>query len=94
VVDPIVPLIASLRLRNLLSETVEEVLAKAATHPERKIEIGTLGDAHKPVLCRVDMRGRYQDNALLHSRCVIATTTADMCRIAGVVGVPKRCGHA
>lgn len=59
ILEPIVLLVASLQLRNLLPDTVEEILARAATYPNRRIEIGTPEEAYKTVFCRVDKNGYY-----------------------------------
>jgi hypothetical protein len=35
--------------RDVLTGTLEDVLAEAAAHPNRQMEIGTLKDAYQPV---------------------------------------------
>lgn len=45
--------------RGLLSGTVEQILTKATTYPNRQILIGTLADADEPVLLHLTRSASY-----------------------------------
>jgi len=61
VLDPIVLAIAVFSRRGLLIGTVDEILAKAAMRPDRRIVIGTPADVNKPVLLHFTKSASYND---------------------------------
>jgi hypothetical protein len=73
-------------MRGLLSGTVEEILARAANHPERRIIIGTPEDVNQPIICLVRKCQSYNTtNTMLRALCVTPLIN-DLCRVAGARG--------
>jgi hypothetical protein len=64
ILDPNVLAIAVFSRRGLLSRSVEDILAKAEAHPDRRIEIGTPKDTRKPVLVHLTKSSSYNDHGL------------------------------
>ncbi|RYH07691.1 hypothetical protein EON65_41550 [archaeon] len=73
---------------------MEDILTRASTHPNRRIEIGGPEDTHKPVLCHLEKNGRYRYNTSPATGRSMSKAVAEICRMAGVLDVPDDCGHA
>jgi hypothetical protein len=80
-------LIASLGLRDLLSGTIKDILAGAAARHDRRIEISTPDDTHKPILCCVDTSSRYKNDSPPQLGKTMLNATVDLRRMARMIDV-------
>jgi len=69
-------------MRGVLSGTVEEILARAANHPQRRIIIGTREDANKPVICLVRKSQSYNTTNTMPRALCVTPLKNDLCRVA------------